>query len=249
MRLLRSRRWVTLTVVAVLLVVACGLLGRWQYSRSYRPADGYTQEPAPVAIASLDSSQHPLTAVVVNRQVTMSGTYDASQQRLIAGHTLGGAAVLWVVTPLRLAGGGAVEVLRGWLSHPDSALATPPTAPVQVIGRIRPLESAPAGQSSSAPGAAAAIDSALLGQLPYPVLAAYVVRTAQLPPDPLSLQPVPSQPPPSPPGAKKLYLLNAFYAIQWWIFALLVLYTWQRLFSAERANHPAPDDAMTVRTA
>ncbi len=244
----------TLTVGAVLLVAACGLLGRWQYARSYRPADGYTQEPAPVPIAALDSAQHPLTPVVINRQVTLSGTFDASQQRLIAGRTLGGAAVLWVVTPLRMSGGGAVEVLRGWLSHADSVLATPPTAPVQVIGRIRALEPAPASAGPLAPGEAAAIDPALLRQLPYPALAAYVVRTAQLPPDPLSLQPVPSQPPPSPPGAKKLYVLNAFYAIQWWIFALLVLYTWQRLFSAERASQAAPDPApedesMPVRTA
>ena len=227
-RQLRTGRWVTLSLVALILVAACALLGRWQYGRSYRPSDSYSQEPAAVSLDSVDSAAHALTAAVINRQVIMTGRYDAGGQRLIAGHTLEGAPVLWVVTPLRLTDGSAIEVVRGWLSREDSALATPTDSVVRVTGRIRPLQ--PSVGSATAPGYADAIDASLLRQLGYPARDGYVVRTAQVAPDPLSLQPVPSQAPPGRPGAKQFYLQNAVYTVQWWVFALLIPLIWFHLF-------------------
>jgi hypothetical protein len=235
-RLLSSRRWVTLTCVAVVLVIACVLLGRWQYGRSYRPVDGYSQEPAAVSLDSVDSAAHPLTAAATDRQVLLSGRYDAGQQRLIAGHVLDGTPVLWVITPLSLPDGSVVEVVRGWMSSADRQLEVPPASPVQVTGRIRPLQPPPSGAETAAPGYANAIDATLLRQLPNPTRNGYVIRTAQTPPDPLSLQPVPSQAPLAPKGAKQFHLLSAFYTAQWWLFAVLILGAWQRLFSAELAE-------------
>ena len=166
----------------------------------------------------------------------LTGTFDPSQQRLIAGHTLGGATVLWVVTPLRLSDGSAIEVVRGWVSRVDDALIAPPSEAVQVTGRIRPLDAPPTVNTPLPPGESAGIDQALTQQLPYPARTGYVVRTAQVPPDPLSLEPVPSQPPPAPPGAKQFYLQNGLYTIQWGLFALLILYCWYRLFRSELAT-------------
>jgi cytochrome oxidase assembly protein ShyY1 len=227
-RQLRTGRWVTLSLIALVLMAACALLGRWQYGRSFRSADSYSREPAAVALDSVDSVARPLTAAVTNRQVIMSGRYDASHQRLIAGHTLEGAPVLWVVTPLRLADGSVIEVVRGWLTRVDTALAKPADSVVRVTGRIRPLQLS-AG-STVAPGYADAVDAGLLHELGYPARDGYVLRTAQVAPDPLSLQPVPSQAPPAPPGAKQFYLQNAVYTVQWWVFALLMPVIWYRLF-------------------
>ncbi len=232
-RQLRTRRWIALSLLALALIVACVLLGRWQYGRSYRPADGYSREPAPVSLDSVDSLARPLAAGVAGHQVLVSGRYDASHQRLISGHLLEGAPVLWVVTPLKLADGSAIEVVRGWLAHSDAALGAPPTALVRVTGRIYPLQPT-AGSAAAATVHANAIDADLLRQLGYPARDGYVVRTAQFAPDPLSLQPVPSKAPPAPPGAKQFYLQNAVYTVQWWVFALLIPVIWQRLFSADR---------------
>jgi cytochrome oxidase assembly protein ShyY1 len=230
-RQLRTGRWVTLSLVALMLVAACALLGRWQYGRSYRPADSYSREPAAVSLDSLDSAAHPLTVGVTNRQVIMSGRYDASHQRLIAGHMLEGAPVLWVVTPLKLADGSAIEVVRGWLTRVDGGLANPADSVVRVTGRLRPLQ--PSVGSTPPPGYADAVDAGLLRQLGYPARDGYVVRTAQEAPDPLSLQPVPSQAPVGPPGAKQFYLQNAVYTVQWWVFVLLIPVIWYRLFRTD----------------
>ena len=248
-RQLCTRRWAGLSAVAIVLVVTCGLLGRWQYGRSYRPVDGYSQEPAAVSLDSLDSAGHPLTAAVVDRQVLLSGHYDAGQQRLIVGHSVGGSPVLWVVTPLRLSDGSMIEVVRGWMSSVDRELEAPPASLVYVTGRIRPLQSTPTPANTVGPGYAGAIDAGLLRQLPQPTRDGYVVRTAQNPPDPLSLQPVPSQAPRESKAAKQLYLLSAFYSVQWWLFGVLVVWAWLRLFSADlgdRRPRPVADGETNV---
>ena len=67
----------------------------------------------------------------------------------------------------------------------------------------------------------------------------YLLRTAQAPPDPLSLQPVPSRPLSTAGGAKELHLQNAVYTSQWWIFAVLVVVYWWRLLRDERARPSA----------
>jgi cytochrome oxidase assembly protein ShyY1 len=232
-RVLCTRRWLGLSAVAIVLTTACALLGRWQYARSYRPVDGYGQEPAAVSLDALDSARHRLTAAVVGRQVRFSGYYLTDEQRLIRGHKIGGSPVLWVATPLRLSDGSTIEVVRGWISSVSRALESPPSTFVHVTGRIQLLQRSPKGTTSAGPRYATAIDGALLRRLPPPVRAGYVVRTAQSPPDPLSLQPVPSQPPRIRTVVKRLYLLNAFYSVQWWVFGVLVIVAWFRLFRAD----------------
>jgi cytochrome oxidase assembly protein ShyY1 len=221
-------------MLALVVVAVCVLLGRWQYSRSYRPADGYSREPAAVSLDSVDPPSRSLAGGIAGHQVVVSGRYDTSHQRLIRGHLLEGAPVMWVVTPLRLSDGSAIEVVRGWLARNDAALSSPPVADVRVTGRIYPLQPS-TGSSAAAPGYTNAIDLALQAQLGYPARDGYLVRTAQYAPDPLSLQPVPSKAPPAPPGAKQFYLQNAVYTVQWWAFVLLIPTIWQRLFSADLA--------------
>ncbi|HEY0871711.1 MAG TPA: hypothetical protein VGD55_15030, partial [Acidothermaceae bacterium] len=68
--------------------------------------------------------------------------------------------------------------------------------------------------------------------------AGYLIRTAQSPPDPLSLQPVPAAPPHDH-AAKEFHLQNAIYVVQWFLLAIIVVVTWWRFLRASREPHAA----------
>lgn len=215
-RLLLTRRWVGLTLLAAVFVVLFGWLGDWQLGRTYRASGGYVQEPAAGSLDTLDPRGSALAGSVVGRLATVSGQYDAAHQVLVPGKSLDGSPVSWVVTPLRLSDGSAIEVVRGWAAHDEAGLTAPPSGPVQVVGRLQPVDPTITTTASDRAG--------------------YLVRTAQTPPDPLSLQPVPSRPLQTTSGAKEFHLQNAVYTVQWWVFAVLVVVFWWRLLRDERRD-------------
>ena len=213
------------TAVVLLLVVAFTLLGRWQWHRTYRSVDGYSSEPAAIPLETLVPAGTPIPATAVARQVTVSGSYVAAGQELVAGHALSGQAVSWVVTPLVTTDRTQVLVVRGWIAAGGAALARPPTLPVSVTGRIE-IGNVPNSGTKTAPESA----------LP----AGYLIRTAQSPPDPLSLQPVPSAPPEDH-APKEFHLQNAIYVVQWYLLAIIAVVAWWRFLRASRKPHPADD--------
>jgi cytochrome oxidase assembly protein ShyY1 len=223
-----SRSPWTLTITALLVVVACLLLGRWQVGRVYRPVDSYSAEPAAVPLQDLVPLGADAPRSAVSRQVTVSGRYLAADQVTVAGHLLGGQPVSWVVTPLLMPDRSEVLVVRGWVDSGSAGLAAPPTTPVSVTGRIETGEVVPAAGSVAAGSAR--------------LRSGYLIRTAQTPPDPLSLQPVPAAAPAnnSPP---QFHLQNAIYVTQWFLLALVIAVCWWRLLragqqTAEAASTP-----------
>ena len=222
-RLLLTRRWVGLTLLALVMVVAFSGLGQWQFERSYRTTDGFSDEPAAVPLGSIYPPGAALAPGAIGRQATASGRYDAAGQQLLASHTLDGSPVLWVVTPMKLSDESEVNVVRGWVTQPDAGLDAPPLGVVEVTGRLHSADAATTRTANSG------------GR------SGYLVRTAQTPPDPLSLQPVPSNPLTTTGGAKEFHLQNAVYTSQWWIFAVLVVVYWWRLLRDEQAGRTATD--------
>jgi cytochrome oxidase assembly protein ShyY1 len=214
------------TVVVLLLVVAFAVLGRWQWQRTYRPVDGYSAEPAAVSLETLVPVGATIPAVAVARQVTVTGDYVTTGQEVVPGHTLSGQAVSWVVTPLVLADRTEVLVVRGWIAATGGALATPPTSAVAVTGRIEIGDVLANGTTTAAHSA-----------LP----SGYLVRTAQSPPDPLSLQPVPAAAPRDDHAPKQFHLQNAIYVVQWYLLAIIAALTWWRFLWARRRPHPVDD--------
>jgi cytochrome oxidase assembly protein ShyY1 len=213
-------RLVALTVTALVAVFACLLLGAWQLGRVDRPVDGYSAEPTTVPLDRLVPVGSTVPAADVARQVLVTGSYDGGAQRLEPGHTVGGQPVDWVVTPLVLPDATRLLVVRGWVTGSGQSLAVPPTGSVSVTGRLEQGPSAGAGGARFRDG--------------------YVVRTAQSPPDPLSLQPVPV-PPPHNDAPDEVHVQNAIYVVQWWFFAAIMLVSWWRLV---RANGQAAGATM-----
>jgi cytochrome oxidase assembly protein ShyY1 len=220
---LSSALW---TLAAFVLVVAFILLGRWQVHRTYRPVDGYSAEPAAVPLETLVAAGNSIPATAVSRQVTVAGHYVAAGQAIVPGHSLSGQAVSWVVTPLVMADNTQVFVVRGWIGADSTALATPPTGPVSVTGRVE-IGDVPNARTNSASG-------------PNALSAGYLIRTAQSPPDPLSLQPVPAAPP-HVRAQKEFHLQNAIYVVQWFLLAIIAVVTWWRFLRASRQPQAADD--------
>ena len=214
-----SPRTLGLTLSALLLIVTFALLGNWQAGRVYRGVDGYSAEPTAVALNTVIPAGSEVPSGVIARQVVVSGSYASTGQHVIGGQAVGGASVSYVVDELLMSDRTAVLVLRGWLAKGELALAQLPTGSVQVTGRI---------QSGSS----------WLGSIKAPtgylLRSGYLVRTAQTPPDPLSLQPVPTDPPASHADAQ-FHLQNAIYVVQWYLLVGIVILAWWRLRRARSA--------------
>ena len=235
------------TVAALLLVIAFVLLGRWQLHRTYRSVDGYSAEPAAIPLGTLISADAVIPPGAVARQVTVTGSYLAQAQEIVPGHSLSGQAVSWVVTPLELPDKSQVLVVRGWIATGEVALATPPTLAVSVTGRIE------IGSIGNVPNVGTTSTSDAIshsGTVPATgtsepshataLAGGYLIRTAQSPPDPLSLQPVPAAPPHDH-APKEFHLQNAIYVVQWFLLAIIAVVAWWRFLRASRRPQTADD--------
>lgn len=241
-RRLLTRRWLGIHLVAVALVVACALLGRWQLDRAadFRTSD--RSEPAPVALQSLTQVQGSLPGAAIGRLVTVSGTYDPTHSYLVPGHQQSGRPGLWVLTVLRLPAGPGVLVVRGWVPVGSPAPA-PATGTVQVTGRVMisedPGGGLPPGTTLPAGQVAAASPIDLLSLVPYPLYDGYVTLRSQQPAAPGSPALVPS--PKVGNDVPGFYFQHVAYVALWWLFGAFVLFFWWRLVRDE-TGPPAEAD-------
>jgi len=250
-RFLRTPRWLGLAVLTVFAAAAMVRLGFWQLDRYHERAasnDRITAaaaaQPRPLAevvgAPATGSSRGtgPVPAELVTwTRVTVTGEYDGAHEILIRDRSLAGRVGFQVVTPLRLADGTAVLIDRGWIPPaPGGAIATPPVPPpptgqVSLIGTVRLPESS-SDPVNRRPGylAARRISPARAAAVvPYPLYGVYLSAQSQQPPADPRLQPVPAR--------TEWALQNAGYAVQWWLFAIMVLVGYGHL--ARREAHEA----------
>ena len=114
-------RWLGLLGVLAVLLVAFTFLGLWQLSvardDAQREAVAAAPRQAPVPLDEALNPHSPFPAAASGRPVTMTGTYDAGGQVLVAGRRLDGVTGWWVVTPLVVDSSGArIAVLRGFVT-------------------------------------------------------------------------------------------------------------------------------------
>ncbi|GLX03014.1 SURF1 family protein [Microtetraspora sp. NBRC 16547] len=235
LRTLFSPRLVGLHLLVVGVLVSFFVLGRWQlgeFESSGMPKAA--ADPAPVAVTELAKLDGHTGSDVAGRLVTAQGTFDADRQLLVAdreadvsapGGRVASGRGFWLLTPLRLADGTIIPIVRGWVpSATDPAVAVP-QGTVTVTGRLRPAEQTDAVQRTGAlpAGQVATVSTSELINLwtDGKLRSGFVVATAQEPA--ATAKPVAV---PAPTVGSGLTWRNLAYAAQWWIFAAFAVFMW-----------------------
>ncbi|MFE2426553.1 SURF1 family protein [Streptomyces sp. NPDC059373] len=244
-RFLLTPRWLAGHLFVVLAVIFCVFMGSWQLSRfesrveSQRTAEKDTKSAAaarPVSLTKLlPGTKSQVTTVTSGREVTATGRYDTAHQLLVPERVLDGRTGFYVLTPLRVNGGAALPVVRGWLPGKASAAAVPaaPEGEVTVTGALQAPETTstdgvistgglPEGQLGMISAAS------LVNLVPYDVYSAWITQTD-------ATAPLKAVPPTAPAntGLDLKAFQNLGYTGEWFVFAGFVVFMWFRLFRRE----------------
>ncbi|MFC1419716.1 SURF1 family cytochrome oxidase biogenesis protein [Streptacidiphilus cavernicola] len=247
LRILLTRRWVILTLVFFVLIPVMYLLGIWQFHRYQQTnrsnsAISSNLDAEPVSMESLAGAGRTVPASDTYRRVTATGHYDPAHQFVVRHRTdaAGDSIGFYLVTPLDLADGSVVLVNRGWVDGGNTSGTAFPAVPgtqtgtVTVTGRLRPDETSASTGIRDVKGLPARqfmlINSTeQAGRLSAPVLSGYLelTSTAPAPPSADSAELVPG---PNSTASDSMAVVGKGvhlpYAIQWWLFALMVPAGW-----------------------
>ncbi len=226
-RFLWSARWLGGLAAALAVAAVMVLLGTWQYDR-YQERSAINAridapgEPVPLARLLPSPEAGPVRPEDVWRLVEVTGRYDPDHQVLVRGRSYQGRTGYEVVTPLVLADGSAVLVDRGWLPPTPEGPTVLPTVPappageVTVTGWLRLPESGDRRieEIDGTLTTRRITVEPLAAHLPYRIHHGFVQLAGAAPGDD-GLVPLPPR--------RQNAMLNAAYAVQWWLFAGLVL--------------------------
>lgn len=230
MRFLLTRRWIALTLICLLLLPAFKALSDWQWRRLHQRQawnsliTGNEARP-PLAIADLPTT---LDAASQWRLVKACGTWDVDNQVLVRRKSFQARAGFWVATPLRTDAGDFV-VVRGWIAAGDSSLDTPtvplpPTSRVCTVSRLRlaPTDAKPTPSDVPRGQVDALVPTRLLAS-------AYSAGYGELE----SSEPASSAGLIMLPAPELTEGPHRSYALQWLLFAIMVVIGWVVLVRAE----------------
>jgi surfeit locus 1 family protein len=143
-RFLFSPKWLLSHLLVILLVVVMINLGFWQLRRLDEKRDRNAlvesrMDQPEVALGRLldPGDGQPAVDDVRFRKVTATGTYDADATIEVRNRSQDGAPGAWLVTPMTVAGGERVGVIRGFVGYrPDGSFerAEVPSGRVSVTG-------------------------------------------------------------------------------------------------------------------
>lgn len=251
--LLRRPRWLALTALVAVTVVAFVQLGLWQLRRleerrERNAAIVASDRRAPVPAGDVLAADRPVAPGAEWQQVSARGRYDTAHQLLLRNRPLEGRNGFHVLVPLVTTGGPAVLVDRGWV--PAGASATdlpdvppPPAGEVTVVGRVRPAEP-PKGGAPPPPGQLVRIDVSAVAQgLGYPLAGGYVELAAERPQQTTAPALLPAPEVSDGP--------HLSYAVQWFLFAVVAVGGWAALLNREARDErdlrqPRPPAARRV---
>ena len=220
--LLRTPRWLGFTIVGIVAIIAFGALSLWQWHRAEDKQRERTLIEASLSDAPVDVSVISADDLTAGHWIpaTATGRFDNDHQVLVRKRPQNGTNGMWVMTPLLTDQGQGMWVLRGWVAAGGSAMQTPqvpqaPSGQVTVTGLVHVWESAVADDNVGLPpGQVAAAAAETLPELDGEVIPA--ILQASTPGDGLVAVPVPQVDE----GR------NISYAIQWLLFAVIVVAGW-----------------------
>ncbi len=227
LRVLLTPAWILRTVGALLAVAVCIAAAVWQYHRTddqlavARAAQSQLVPYDVVVPANSDS----LDIEWLGRNVAVDGEVVPGARSYVRSRlSPDGEVGYLVVDGVRIADGRTVAVLQGWVPDPAAAPRLAGER-IRVTGRLQPQENFYAGAPVEPEGPLLTIsDAGLATQWPTPPDPGYVTVTGD--PAAVGLSPVvplvgtdPDVPFP---------LQNAFYSLQWLIFAVIVVVIWAR---------------------
>ena len=227
--LLRTRRWLGFTALVIGVIVAFGLLSRWQWHRAEeKRIEGQAlTSRADAAPVPLDPSAAPAAWTIVE----IRGRYEPGSL-MVRQRPQGGQNGAWVLSTLRT-DAGDVWVSRGWLPVTGAAtelpaLPAPPEGEVTVVGSWHPFEPVdPARMEGLPDGMIPAVGPPAV---PTDGYAPGYVR-ASSPGEGLS-----AVEPPEVDDAR-----NISYAIQWLLFATVAIVGWWYFLRREAAEESAKE--------
>lgn len=245
---LRTPRWIARTVLALAVVAVFVGAAIWQYQRTQDQltvARAAVAQPAPYAdVVAVGAQQLPLEGLgrqVVVRGVVEPGARTFVRSRLSPAEEPG----YWVVDGVRLADGRLVAVLQGWVERPAAAPVI--EGPwVHLLGRLQPDENFYAGAPVPATGPLLTITAAGLAQQWGPVVPqgglapGYVTVIGTAVPGIEPVRPVIGSDP-----DVAFPLQNAFYSLQWLVFAGVVILVWVRWLREDIADAAAGTEGAT----
>lgn len=230
--------------MALLAAVVCALMGRWQWERTQDLAAAERAASlVPEQIERLTIPSADLPNDQVGRRVIVTGRYLPEYQQLVQPRLLDDEIGSWVLTPVELADGSMQAVLRGWVeadASSDGIAQETPTSLVRIIGALQPYESFYA-DADPMPGTLIAMNAELIAQRwPAPLRPGIVVLQEEQP-ELATGAPIPI---PVVPGVQvSLPLQNAFYALQWIVFAAFALALWSVWVWREAVERSEESDA------
>ncbi|WP_327087232.1 SURF1 family protein [Nonomuraea sp. NBC_01738] len=234
-RTLVSPRLLGLHVLTIGVLIGFILLGRWQlgvFEDSGKPHAA--TDPAPVGVETLAQVGGSMASEALSRRVTATGVYDAKLQLLVAdrppstdapGGNVARDEGFWVLTPLRLADGTLMPVVRGWVKTADDpAVAAIPGGQTSLSGRLRPAQGTDSVQGRAEGLPAGQVQTVSTGEL-LNLWQGEKLRYGFVVADPASgsLTAVKSSPPVV---GGELTWRNLAYAANWWIFAGFAVFMW-----------------------
>jgi cytochrome oxidase assembly protein ShyY1 len=226
LRLATTPRWIALGLIALVFGAGALFLGRWQWDRTQDIIQAEQAARAePVAIETLTAVGEDFDNPLIGRPVLADGRYDAAKQTLVLNRERDGRPGFWVLTPLLLGDGSAIAVLRGWTDNPTQAV--PEVGTVAVAGIWHPNERFYRDEPFDDAGVYAISSERLRERWDVPLRPGFIMLTTQSPES--TLPPVPQT---VRTADVPFPIQNAFYAIQWLVFAGFagfVYFRWLRM--------------------
>jgi cytochrome oxidase assembly protein ShyY1 len=233
-----SSRLLAIHLIAILAIVACGVLSVWQWQRSHYIRES-RQLNKVVPFEKLSTARDYLPPSSISAKTIAVGTWQPAGRFYLSKRPVDGQLLIdtpehvrklrqasigtWVVDLLNLKDGTAVAVVRGWTS--GATYSVPATGSARVTGTVQPAEDAPGATFSSTPEQLTT--SLVLKHSATSVRDGFIIASS---PTTELKNVVPSR---GPLTSNGLHWRNVVYTINWIFFAILAFFMWIRVVREE----------------